>query len=119
MSGFDLNMKNVSPEVQKMAEPKLEALKKATQGFEAIFLKKLFGEMRSSVKETPVGDSFGKDIYDDMFNEAIANDAAKNHSMGMGSMLYKQFAPRVIAEAQRDFQLQKAALARGEAVKSK
>jgi Rod binding domain-containing protein len=78
------------------AAPELEKLKKATESFEAIFLKKLFSQMRSTVKETQFGDSFGKEIFDDMFNEAMANAAAKSKTLGMGEMLYKQFAPRVI-----------------------
>jgi len=111
---IDLVGAKVSPEVAKLAEPQLEALKKATEGFEAIFLKKLFGQMRSTVQETKVGDSFGKDIYDDMFNEAIANDAAKKNSLGMAQMLYKQYAPRLIAQAQAQIELHKPALKTGE-----
>lgn len=95
---IDLTGAVQSLSAEKAAEPKLKELKKATEGFEAIFLKKLFSQMRSSVKETHFGDTFGKEIYDDMFNEQMANAAAKNHSLGMADMLYKQFAPRVIAE---------------------
>lgn len=96
----------VSPEVMKIAEPKLNELKKATEGFETIFMKKLFTQMKASVKETNLGgQSFGKDIYEDMYTQALAENAAKSHSLGMGDMMFKQFAPRIIAEAQGQYEL--------------
>jgi Rod binding domain-containing protein len=83
-------------DLAQKAAPELEKLKKATEAFEAIFLKKLFSQMRASVKETQFGQSFGKEIYNDMFNEALANSAAKSKTLGMGDMLYNQFAPTVM-----------------------
>ncbi len=80
----------------KKAEPELAKLKKATDGFEAVFLKKLFSQMRSSVKETQFGQTFGKEIYNDMFDEALANAAAKSKTLGMGDLLYRQMAPKVV-----------------------
>lgn len=93
---IDIQSIGRSIEIAKKAEPELAKLKKATEGFEAIFLKKLFSQMRSSVKETQFGQSLGKEIYDDMFTEAMANAAAKSKTLGMGDMLYKQFAPRIV-----------------------
>ncbi len=92
--------------VAQKAEPELAKLKKATDGFEAIFLKKLFSQMRASVKETQFGDSFGKEIYNDMFDEALANAASKSQSLGMGDLLYKQFAPKVIAQVAQSTNLE-------------
>jgi Rod binding domain-containing protein len=91
-------------QVAEKSQFELAKLKKATDGFEAIFLKKLFSQMRASVKETQFGQTFGKEIYNDMFDEAMANAAAKSKTLGMGDMLYNQFAPRVIekvAQSQR------------------
>ena len=89
-------------ELADKAAPDLAKLKKATDGFEAIFLKKLFSQMRASVKETQFGQTFGKEIYEDMFNEAMANAAAKSKTLGMGDMLYNQFAPRVIGIVEQE-----------------
>lgn len=89
----------------RLAGPKLAELKKATEGFESIFLKKLFSQMRSSVHETSTGgDNFGKEIYNDMFDEAFANAASKSNSLGMGDMLYRQFSPRVVGMARQELE---------------
>ena len=95
---MSIDFQNIGRAVQigSKAEVELQKLKKATDGFEAIFLKKLFSQMRSTVKETQFGQSFGKEIYNDMFDEAMANAAAKSSALGMGDLLYKQFAPRVV-----------------------
>jgi Rod binding domain-containing protein len=85
-------------QIAKRAQPELAKLKKATDGFEAVFLKKLFSQTRSIVKETQFGETFGKEIYNDMFDEAMANAAAKSKTLGMGDLLYRQFAPRVISQ---------------------
>lgn len=98
--------------VAKKAEPELNKLKKATDGFESVFLKKLFSQMRSTVKETQFGQTFGKDIFNDMFDEAMANAASKSKTLGMGDMLYNQFAPRVVEQfRQEEIRAQKSALA--------
>ncbi len=81
--------------IQK-AQPELEKLKKATDGFESIFLKKMFSQMRSMVTETTFGQTYGKDIFNDMLDESLANAASKSKTLGMGDMLYNQFAPRVV-----------------------
>jgi Rod binding domain-containing protein len=92
---IDIQSIGRSIQVAEKSEAELGKLKKATDGFEAIFLKKLFSQMRSSVKETQFGQTFGKEIYNDMFDEAMANAAAKSKSLGLGDMLYEQFAPRI------------------------
>lgn len=108
---IDLGMMTKISAAQK-AEPELAKLKRATDGFEAVFLKKLFSQMRSTVKETQFGQTFGKEIYDDMFNEAMANAASKSKTLGMGDMLYNQFAPRVIQKIhQTEVRAQKSAAA--------
>lgn len=98
---MSIDIQGIGKAVQtgKAASIELEKLKKATDGFEAIFLKKLFSQMRSTIKETQFGQTFGKEIYNDMFDEAMANAAAKSETLGLGDLLYKQFAPRVIARA--------------------
>jgi len=104
MSQIPLMGMKVSPEVAKIAEPKLKELKKATEGFEAIFMKKLFSQMKP--KDTGLGgQSFGKDIYEDMYTQALADNAAKSHSLGMGDMLFRQFAPRIVAQAQAAYEI--------------
>lgn len=88
--------------IAQSAAPKLAALKKATQSIEGIFMKDLLNVMQKSVHKVQFGDAPGSDIYQDFFNTALADSATKNGSLGLGSMLYRQLAPKVVAEAQAE-----------------
>ncbi|MBN9503541.1 MAG: hypothetical protein BGO01_19495 [Armatimonadetes bacterium 55-13] len=101
---MDLTGMGKAMAVAKVANHDLKELKKATQGFESIFLKKLFTELRSTVKDSQFGQGLGKDIYEDMFTQALADSAAKSNSLGMGQILYKQFAPRIVDQARQTFE---------------
>ena len=81
------------------AEPKLDELKTATQGFESLFLKKMLASMHSDSSEALFGKTAGSDEFKDMFNDAIANAAAKRSQIGIGQVLYDGASTRVIAEA--------------------
>lgn len=76
-------------------QKQLKGLKKACEQFESVFAKKLLSEMRKGVKETPLGDSAGSEIYKDMMDQAIADSIATQGSLGIGKMLYKQFEKQV------------------------
>lgn len=82
------------------AKPELAKLKKATDGFETMFVKKLLTEMRKGVKEVSFGDSTGSEVYQDLMDQAVAESVSKGGSLGIGKILYKQFAPQIIAQAQ-------------------
>jgi Rod binding domain-containing protein len=94
---IDLNQVAGAAHLAEKVAPKLQELKKATQSFEAVFLKKLFATMREGVKHVKIGDSQGEEIYNDMFDQALAESATKSGSYGIGDMLYKSFAPKVAA----------------------
>jgi Rod binding domain-containing protein len=79
------------------ASKDLKALKKATQEFEAVFAKKLLSEMRKGLKETSFGDTLGKDMYEDMMDDTMSKTMAEQGSLGIGKILYKDFAPKVVA----------------------
>ena len=87
----------VGPEPNK----ELKALKKACEQFEAVFAKQLLGEMRKGVQEVKIGDQAGSDIYKDMMDQTIADSVAHQGALGIGQMLYKQFAKQVTAGAQK------------------
>lgn len=91
----------IADAVQKAAsaQPQLKKLKKACQDMEAVFLKNLLATMRRSLPKSPFGDAPGAEIYEDMFDQAIAESGAKNGSFGIGKMLYKTMAPSVMREA--------------------
>ncbi len=76
----------------------LVALKKACEQFEAVFAKQLLSEMRKGVQETSLGDQAGSDIYKDMMDQAIGDSMAHQGALGIGQMLYKEFAAQVGAK---------------------
>ena len=80
-----------SPEVKA----KLTKLKKACQDLEAVFLKDLLTVMRRSIPKSQFGNAPGAGIYEDMFDQAIAESASKSGSFGIGEMLYKKMAPAI------------------------
>jgi len=73
----------------------LKALKKACEQFEAVFAKQLIKEMRKGIKSSPMGDQAGSAIYQDMMDQSIGDSIAHSGSLGIGQMLYKQFAAQV------------------------
>jgi flagellar protein FlgJ len=81
-------------------DPKaLKDLKKACEQFEAVFAKQLFSEMRKGIKETQIGDQTGSEIYKDMMDQSVADAVAHRGALGIGNLLYKQFAKQVVAGA--------------------
>jgi Rod binding domain-containing protein len=106
------NQVGAALKLAQKAEPKLAELKKATQSFESVFLKKLFSTMREGVKHVKLGDSEGEDMYNDMFDQTLAESASKSGSYGIGSMLYKSFAPKVVAMEALKLRAEQAAAAK-------
>lgn len=93
-----MNLGSITPAIPIAAAAKdLKSLKKATQEFEAVFAKKLLSEMRKGVKETSFGDTLGKEIYQDMMDDTIAHTMAEQGSLGIGKILYQDFAPKIVA----------------------
>jgi hypothetical protein len=65
-------------------------LKEACQGFESLFLNYMFAQMRKvSFKPKGVEESFGKEQYQDFFDQELCKIMAKR-GMGLGDMLYRQ-----------------------------
>lgn len=82
----------------KELSPKLSELKRATDGFETIFVKNLLSQMRKGIKEVSFGENPGGDIYQDMADQAFAESLSSTGMLGMGKMLYGSFAPKLLAE---------------------
>jgi Rod binding domain-containing protein len=77
-------------------EPKLCDLKKATDGFETIFIKNLVGQMRKGVKQISLGENPGGDIYQDFADQALSESLSQKHVLGIGDMLFKSFSPKLV-----------------------
>lgn len=91
---FKTQENSLSPRAKELA-----ALKKACESFEAIFAKRLLGEMRKGVQDSMGGKAPGAEIYKDMMDQAIAESMAKQGSLGISRMLYKQFEKQVAASS--------------------
>ncbi len=83
----------------KEAAPALQKLKRATRDMEALFLKDLLSIMRRSLPKPPFGEAPGKAIYEDLFDGAVADAAAKSGRFGIGAALYQRLSPSVAREA--------------------
>lgn len=80
--------------------PVAAKLKKATQDMEAIFVKDLLAAMRKTApKQSFGGSSLGGDMYQDLFDQAIAEASSRNGSLGVGQSIYRQMAPVAVRTA--------------------
>ena len=67
-----------------------EGLKRACQGFEAIFIEMMLKEMRRSVPKGGLfPDTIQKDIYTSLFDQQVAREMAEGKGIGLSDMLYK------------------------------
>ena len=88
----------ITPAAPPATTKELKGLKKACEQFEAVFAKQLLSEMRKGTEETQMGDQAGSAIYKDMMDQAIGDSIAHQGALGIGQMLYKQFAAQVAAK---------------------
>jgi flagellar protein FlgJ len=71
----------------------MKQLEKVSKDFESIFLGYMLKQMRKTVPDDPImGNSNAKDIYQDMYDDALSKEFAKAGGIGLATMMYKQFA---------------------------
>ncbi len=80
--------------VENQAE--LQKLQKATQQFEAMFLKDLLKSMRKGVKETQFASVPGKEMFRDMLDETVATKASESGGVGIADYLFEAMKNQVI-----------------------
>ncbi|WP_461210500.1 peptidoglycan DD-metalloendopeptidase family protein [Desulfocurvus sp. DL9XJH121] len=76
-----------------------EKLRKATQGFEAIFINKLWSEMRKSVPKEGMLHSREEDAYVSMFEREMSVKMAESGGIGLGKMLFEQLKEQLADSA--------------------
>ena len=77
-----------------------KALKKACEGFEAMFLNMMYRQMRSTVHEGGLcGEDNATKIFEDMRDSEMTKQMAEAGGIGLGDLLYKQLRPQVEAKA--------------------
>jgi Rod binding domain-containing protein len=85
--------------VAAAAGPVAAKLKKTSQEIEAIFVKDLMAAMRKTAEHKSLGNSLGSDMYEDIFDQALADSTAKSGSLGIGNTIFKQMAPLAVRSA--------------------
>jgi|DewCreStandDraft_4_1066084.scaffolds.fasta_scaffold03643_8 flagellar protein FlgJ len=71
----------------------MQQLEKVTREFESIFLSYMLKQMRKTIPEDPLfGNSIAKDIFYDMYNDAISKELSIAGGIGLAKILYNQLA---------------------------
>ncbi|MBU1003268.1 MAG: peptidoglycan DD-metalloendopeptidase family protein [Proteobacteria bacterium] len=83
----------------KAAEGDDAKLRKATQGFEAIFVGKLWQEMRKNVPKEGYLHSREEDAYLSMFDRELSLKMTEAGGIGLGEMLYDELKDQLAAKA--------------------
>ena len=80
----------------KAMEKRDKELRKACEGFEAIFLNMMYRQMRATVPEnTLFGESNALKIFQDMRDDELMKNVAASGGIGIADMMYKQLKPQV------------------------
>lgn len=79
--------------------PELAKLKKAAQGFEAVFVRQLIGTMRSASDGDGLFDSEATKQFQDMADAKTAEAMAQKGALHIADMLVKQYGARLAATA--------------------
>jgi flagellar protein FlgJ len=68
-------------------------VKKVCQQFEAIFIRTLIKGMRATVPDSGLTDkNTGRELFEEMMDGEIANQAARKGDLGVAEILYRQLA---------------------------
>lgn len=95
IANSNLNIEGLK-KTSKLTENK--ELKEACQGFEAIFLKSMLKNMRSSLPGEALfeTDNHGMDIYKSMHDEYLAEGLSKQGTgIGLGEFLYNELRDKI------------------------
>ncbi len=80
----------------KAMEKRDKELRKACEGFEAMFLSMMYRQMRATVPENELfGESNALKIFQDMRDDELMKNVAAGGGIGIADMMYKQLKPQV------------------------
>lgn len=80
------------------AEGKLHKLQNAANELEASFVKQLLSTMRKSAQQSHLGQQYGGDSFQQMFDDAVANSVTKRVGLGVADQVFRHSAPEVIRQ---------------------
>lgn len=82
------------PETAPSSENSEARLRKVADSFEAIFARQLLREMRDSVlKSSLFGEGTASEVYQEMFDDHLAEAIGKAGGFGLGDVLVQQLRP--------------------------
>lgn len=83
--------------INKRENKEKEDLKKVSQDFEALFLKKLFDEMDKTVdrKNSLFDGGNAEEIFRGMLNDERAKSISKSGGIGLSELIYKQLSSEI------------------------
>jgi Rod binding domain-containing protein len=73
-------------------------LREACQGFESVFLSKLFSEMRSTIPKDGLLHGQYEEQYYSMFDKALCDKLAESGGIGLADMMYRELKGRVLGK---------------------
>ena len=72
---------------------------KLAHDLEGVFLNQLFQAMRQSVpQDGAIGEAPGQEMFTQLFDEKMANQASQRMTRGVGEALYRQLSARLPAD---------------------
>lgn len=85
----------IKPVAPKTPQPAINPdLRKAAQGFEAVFLRQVIGSMRQAKLADDIMGSSATDTYRELADRQLADSMAARGSMGIAAMVEVQFAKK-------------------------
>lgn len=76
-----------------------EGLRKSCQDFEAIMLKSMLKEMRSTIpKDGLLGEGNDQEMFRDLMDQEVAMQMSRTQGIGIAKSLYKQLAIKLVDE---------------------
>jgi flagellar protein FlgJ len=85
----------IKPVAPKTPQPAIDpALRKAAQGFEAVFLRQVIGSMRQAKLADDIMGSSATDTYRELADRQLADSMAARGSMGIAAMVEAQFTKK-------------------------
>ena len=87
--------------LQKGGEAGDAKLREAVEGFEAIFIQKMWQQMRNTIPKSGMFKSREEKVWQGMFDQELSVKMSKSGGIGLSDMLYKQLSDK-LGDASRD-----------------
>jgi len=97
-----------APEKAEEKQIQLERLRKACKDFESIFISYILKNMRKTTEESGLfGEGLGGDIYQEIFDEKLAETMANSNQLKLGDLLYSRYSKLVAGDIKPNQPIQK------------